>query len=452
MRCANLRQTLLTFLLAANLAAGVPLLAAGGQDIPPAEYAARRAAVLQQMPDSSVAVFRAPAIKTRSNDVEYEYRQSSNLLYLTGLNESQVALILVKYSDEANEAVLFIPKANPARGVWGDQPLSAEAVKAALDLKSVEYFDAFEDKLKDMLPGKKVLFYSFDPDFIYEPLGEHKVFISREVKKALRRKYPGLRVKSPSKMLAKLRQVKSPAELKLMQRAIDITAKAQMEAMRAARPGLFEYQIEALIEFVFKREGAEYPAFPSIIGSGPNSTVLHHWRNRRKVRDGDLIVMDVGAEYHGYSADITRTIPANGKFSEKQREIYQIVLRAQKAAIDAVAPGVPFRKIHQVARKIIEDAGYGKYFTHGTSHFLGLDTHDVGERGTLQPGMVLTVEPGIYIRAGSEVDKAYWNIGVRIEDDVLVTEDGHKVLSGRVPREIEEIEALMRQESRLSRM
>ncbi|MFQ5770634.1 MAG: M24B family metallopeptidase, partial [bacterium] len=218
------------------------------------------------------------------------------------------------------------------------------------------------------------------------------------------------------------------------------------EAMRSVKPGLYEYQLEAISEYVFKRGGSEYPAFPSIVGSGPNSIVLHYSENRRKMENGDLVVIDIGAEYHGYAADVTRTIPVNGKFTGEQKRIYEIILRAQKQAITAIKPGVPFRDIHKVAKKTIEEAGYGKYFSHGTSHYLGLDAHDVGDYGALQPGMVITVEPGIYIPEGSDLDKAYWNIGIRIEDDVLVTEDGYKILSDKAPKEIDDIEKLMKEE------
>lgn len=232
-----------------------------------------------------------------------------------------------------------------------------------------------------------------------------------------------------------------------MQRAIDITGMAQVAAMQSARPGMHEYELEATIEYMFKKHGAGYPAFPSIVGSGPNATVLHYWKNNRRMRSGELVVMDIGAEVQGYSADITRTIPVNGKFSDKQREIYRIVLEAQKAALAQVKPGATLKQVHAAAKNVIRSHGFGAFFTHGTSHYLGLDTHDVGKHGPLQPGMVITVEPGIYIPEGSDVDESYWNIGVRIEDDVLVTATGHRVLSAKVPRTIPEIEAAMKNKS-----
>lgn len=429
---------------------------AGETALPPEEFATRRAALLDKLPDKSVAIFHAAPVKTRSNDVVYEYRQDSNFLYLTGVTDPKSVLVLVKggvqLHETETEQVLFVPKRHPhAAAVVGDA-ISVEEAEHDLGFSVVKSYDKFRELIDVFLTNREFLFYSFPVEFLYEPVADQRHFLGRASEKALEKKYPDLEVKSPDNLLAELRQIKSEAELQLMQKAIDITGKAHLEVMRAARPGMYEYQLEAIIEYVFKYHGAEYPAFPSIVGSGPNATVLHHWENRRQTKDGDLVVMDIGAEYCGYSADITRTIPINGTFSSAQREIYEIVLQAQNTAIAAVKPGVTIRDIHKVAKGIIEDAGYGDYFNHSTCHFLGLDTHDVaaGYRSPLQPGMVITVEPGIYIREGAEVDEKYWNIGVRIEDDVLVTETGHRVLSQKAPRTIAEIEKLMREDPKMS--
>jgi Xaa-Pro aminopeptidase len=420
----------------------------------PQVYADRRAAVLEQMPDSSVAVFQSATTKTRSNDVNYEYRQDSNLLYLTGIADPNTVLILVKGGIEIDGAkvaeLLFVPKGNPRTAVFDKTSISVEAAQSNLGFKYVKTYDKFKNEINNILEDKKLVFLSFQTDFMYEPVSNQKYFISRNAKKALKEKFPQLKVKSPGKILTSLRQIKSPEELRLLQKAIDLTCQAQKEAMRSAKPGLYEYQLEAIIEYMFKRGGSEYPAFPAIVASGPNSVILHYSKNRRKMETGDLVVMDIGAEYHGYAADVTRTIPVSGKFTQEQKRIYEIVLRAQKQAIAAIKPGVPFRKIHKVASKIIEEAGYGQYFNHATSHYVGLDVHDVGDYGALQVGMVITVEPGIYIPEGSDLDKAYWNIGVRIEDDVLVTEDGYKILSDQAPKEIDDIERLMKEKSELA--
>ncbi|MFQ5771540.1 MAG: aminopeptidase P N-terminal domain-containing protein [bacterium] len=421
--------------------------------LPAAEFAHRRTVFLEQMPDSSIAIFQAAEVKTRSSDVTYEYHQDNNFYYLTGVTAPNTIFVLIKggLKIEGNTVteILFVPSKNPRGAMWDAAAISAEdQIMAGFQL--VKTSDTFQDVLQTLLPGEKLLFYSLSNEFLYEPVSEQRIFVGRLAKKQLREKYPNLKVKSPNKIIYRQRQIKSPQELQLMQKAIDMTCEAQIEAMRSAKPGMYEYQIEAVIEFIFKKNGAEYAAFPTIVGSGPNSTILHYWQNRRQMQKGDLVVMDIGAEYHGYSADVTRTIPISGKFTKKQRELYSIVVQAQKEVIAAVKPGVPFSALNKIAKKVMADAGYGKYFIHGVSHFLGLDTHDVGPMKTLKPGMVLTVEPGIYIRESADINKAYWNIGIRIEDDILVTENGHKVLSTKAPREIDEIEKLMQKKTKLT--
>ena len=237
-------------------------------------------------------------------------------------------------------------------------------------------------------------------------------------------------------MMAALRIRKSPTEIALIEKTVDITVAGQKAAAKAIAPGVWEYQVEAALEYEFRRSGAERPSFPSIVGSGPNSTTLHYNASTRQMKAGELVVIDIGAEYSGYAGDVTRTYPVSGKFTPRQREIYQIVLEAQRRALEKVKPGATLRQIHRAAYDYIESKGYEKEFPHGTSHHLGLYVHDVGDTSRpLEPGMVITVEPGIYI------DKE--DLGVRIEDDVVVTEKGYRMLSN-FPREIAEIEALMR--------
>jgi Xaa-Pro aminopeptidase len=255
-------------------------------------------------------------------------------------------------------------------------------------------------------------------------------------------------------ILTDLREIKTDEELRFLQEAIDITAAAHREALRSIEPGLHEYEIEAVIEYVFHRGGAEYAGFPSIVGSGENSTILHYESNRRRMEDGDLVVMDIGAEYRGYSADVTRTAPVNGRFSEPQRQIYEAVLEAQQAAIAAVQPGVGFQAVGAAASAVLAErltelglisdpSDLRRFLPHGVSHYLGLDVHDVGTYGPLRAGSVITVEPGIYIRPAADVDERWWNIGVRIEDDVLVTDGGPVVLSAGAPKTVAEIERMM---------
>jgi Xaa-Pro aminopeptidase len=255
-------------------------------------------------------------------------------------------------------------------------------------------------------------------------------------------------------MMAQLRQVKSKEEIILLRKAIDITCQAQNELMKTITSEMTEYQSEALIEYIFKREGAEYTGFPSIQGSGENGCILHYNTNRRPLKNGGLLVSDVGAEYRGYTADVTRTIPPSGKFSKEERAIYELVLAAQNAGIDSAIAGNSFWSPHQIAKKIIADGlielgiikkrkEVTKYFMHGTSHYLGLDVHDAGLYKPLEAGNAITVEPGIYIAENSECDKKWWNIGVRIEDDILILEKGNENLSAKSPRTVEAIEAMM---------
>jgi Xaa-Pro aminopeptidase len=254
-------------------------------------------------------------------------------------------------------------------------------------------------------------------------------------------------------LVNRLRMIKTDEELALLRRAIDITSMAHREAMSAMRPGMHEYEVQAVIEYVFMREGAERPGFNSIVGSGENSVILHYSTNRRQMEDGDVVVVDIGAEYRGYVADVTRTYPVNGRFSDEQRAIYELVLQAQQAGIEAAQVGAPFGAPGQAATVVIAEGlqrlglidrpeQVRRFFMHGTSHYLGLAVHDVGDFGPLQAGQAITVEPGIYIRPAEDIDPRWWNIGVRIEDDILIRPEGPELLSTS-PWSVSEIEALM---------
>ncbi|MFQ5637284.1 MAG: aminopeptidase P N-terminal domain-containing protein [bacterium] len=442
------------FSLLALLSLACPMYSQDADRLPAQEFADRRLAVLEHMPDSSVAIFRSAVEKIRSKDVTFEFRQNNNFYYLTGIPDPKCILVLMKPGVELEREfvaeIVFVPKRSLMMATWLGKSVSVNEAKNVYGFRTVLSTVTFKDTLATLLMEKKRLLYDFPTHSAWDIFSAQPAS-QQTAKQLFGEAFPDLKIESPSAILARLRQVKSPAEIRLLRKAIEITSEAHKEAMRRVRPGMYEYQIEAIIEYVFKLYGAESPAFPSIIGSGPNSTILHYWKNRRKTKDHDLVVIDIGAEYHGYSADVTRTIPMSGIFSEQQREIYEIVLRAQKEALETVKPGVTLSEIHKVAKGVISAAGYGKYFIHGTSHYLGLDTHDVGIRGSvLAPGMVLTVEPGIYIREGADIDTSYWNIGVRIEDDVLVTAEGYELLSKSSPREIEDIEALMKETRSLS--
>jgi Xaa-Pro aminopeptidase len=265
-----------------------------------------------------------------------------------------------------------------------------------------------------------------------------------------------------------MRLVKSPDELEMIREAVSITAKAQREMMRVTRPGAYEYEVEAAIEYVFKQSGSSYPGFPSIVASGPNATTLHYIESTRQMLRNELLLVDIGAEYNLYSGDLTRTVPVNGKFHRNQAALYNIVLEALTEATEAVKPGITIRELHQISAKtisegllelgilegdldaVMENRLYGKFFPHGVSHHLGLDVHDPGQyreshiHNPLQSGMVITIEPGIYIRPDENVDSRWHNIGIRIEDDILVTDTGHEILSDELPRTVREIENIMK--------
>ena len=259
-------------------------------------------------------------------------------------------------------------------------------------------------------------------------------------------------------LLDELRAIKSDEEMTVLRRAIDITAEAHREVMQQVEAGWAEYEIEALVEYTFKRSGSEQPGFNSIVGSGENSTILHYMTNRRVTEAGDVVVIDIGAEVHGYSADVTRTIPVSGTYSPEQRTIYELVYRAQEAGIQATRAGNAFFASNSEASRVLAEGlaelglissasdagGLRRFFMHGTSHYLGLDVHDVGSYGPLRAGEVVTIEPGIYIPAAEDIDPKWWNIGVRIEDDVLVTDGDPVILSAGAPRHIDDVEALMR--------
>jgi Xaa-Pro aminopeptidase len=444
---------------------GIGWTIAQNMGIAPEEYRARRARVMERMDTLSVAVFRATDPARRNGDVNFKYRQSSNFLYLTGGTEWSTTLLLVPSGiliDSATTVreVLFV---TPGGSQWTGDRMGVDGAMKELGFgapgtsSAALAHDRFADILSRAIAGKKVLYYTHTlPEALVDPVSGKRFITAREIKNELKAKYPDLEVKSLNSVLGELRSIKSPAELALLQKAIDVTAVAHVEAMKSCEPGMFEYQLQAVIEYSFARLGAEFTGFPSIVGSGANSLILHYEENRRQMENGDVVVMDLGAEYHGYSADVTRTIPVNGKFTTAQRALYEIVLAANDAAAKEMkmgAPaGAPGKKAFDVLAEglmnlgIIKDRNeVNRYCPHGVSHPIGLEVHDVGAMGaSLQAGMVLTMEPGLYVPNGSPCDKRYWNIGVRIEDDVLVTPDGPKLMSGNAPRTIKEIEAVMR--------
>jgi Xaa-Pro aminopeptidase len=419
---------------------------------------------MRRMQPRSVAIIPAARETTRSNDTNYRFRQDSDFFYLTGFEEPD-AIAVIK-PGETHEYVLFVRPRDPEREIWDGRRAGVEGAKSEFGAQEALPIDKFDEKLPEILN---------DADILYYRLGVNRDLddkIIREIARmrSLNRKpiHPPETIIDPATIVHELRVVKSPEELEIMQKAADIAAEAHCEAMKAVRAGMREYEVEALIEQIFRRHGAAAPAYTSIVGAGANATVLHYINNDGELRDGELLLVDAGAEYKGYASDITRTFPINGRYSKAQREIYDLVLKAQMSCVDMVRPGVTHEQLKQHsievltegmvelgllkgnAEQLIKDKNYEKFYMHGLGHMLGIDVHDVGryyfgkESRALEPGVVMTVEPGIYVAPDTkDVPEQYLGIGVRIEDDVLCTNNGPRVLTSKVPKQAEEIEALM---------
>lgn len=370
------------------------------------------------------------------------FQQNSNLYYLTGMNDEGIILILSKQGIDfpgKNQVVHSLLLLDPP-------PEKASEKKS--------FFKLMQDSLKfDLVCGKKELWKLlksisqidvFYTNVIKKNQKEGKTILEKKLVKFIE-KIPDVKFSSPTKLTASIRRIKTEQEIALMQKAIDITMMAHREAFKSMKPGIYEYQIEAVVEYIFKFLGSQQLAFETIIGAGPNSLELHYNKGTRLIQPDDIIVMDIGCEYAHYCADVTRTIPASGKFSPQQKEIYNIVLEANQEIIKNLRPGFTLVQMDSVQRAVIGKYGYEKYVRHGPTHYLGLDVHDVGDwKKPLHPGCVVTVEPGIYIQPNSDISKEYWNIGVRIEDDVLITKNGCRVLTDALPKTIDKIEEIMK--------
>ena len=419
---------------------------------------------MRRMAPKSVAIIPGAHDTRRSNDTHYRFRQDSDFFYLTGFEEPDSIAIIRTEADP--KYTLFVRPRDPEREIWDGRRAGVEGAKSDFGADTSFPIAEFETKLFEYLDGAEVLYYR---------LGNDRDLDDRIIKeignmRALNRKpiHPPQTIIDPATIIHELRVVKSSDELEIMQAAADIAAEAHVEAMKAVRPGMQEYQIEALIEQVFRRHGSAGPAYTSIVGGGPNATVLHYINNDGELRDGELLLLDAGAEYKGYASDITRTFPINGRYTQPQREIYDLVLKAQMSCVEMVRPGVTHDQLKQHSievltegmvelgllqgkpEELIKEKKYEKFYMHGLGHMLGIDVHDVGryyygrESRALEPGVVMTVEPGIYVAPDAkDVPEKYLGIGVRIEDDVLCTNNGPRVLTTKVPKHAEEIEELM---------
>jgi Xaa-Pro aminopeptidase len=424
----------------------------------------RRERVMAALGPQGVAVIPAAPVFLRNNDVEHEYRPDSDLYYLTGFEEPESVLVLVPGAE--HPVVLFVRKRDPEREAWDGPRTGVEGALTQFGVDAAFPIDEFAQRLPDLLVNRARLFYALGRDRSFDDKVLDAVSRTRwRVRKG--GEWP-TEIVEPGKVLHELRLMKSDAELAIMRRAAEISRDAFARAFELARPGRGEYEVEGAMREAFRARGSERPAYAPIVASGPNACVLHYATNRRRMEPGELLLIDAGAEFGGYASDVTRTFPVSGRFSPAQRAIYQLVLDAQLASIEAVKPGATLEEVHKRSveviteglvrlgilqgetAKLIEDGAYKKYFIHGTSHWLGMDVHDVGRYYVdgaprpLAPGHVLTVEPGLYFGTHDEsVPPEYRGIGVRIEDDVACTADGRAVLTHDLPKGVEELEALL---------
>jgi Xaa-Pro aminopeptidase len=466
------------------------------QDDTPKDYLtsefhkSRREALRVKMPKNTVAVFFANAVRNRANDVDYVYHQDPDFYYLTGYKEPNA--VLVVFSENQTNAngktyneMLYVQKKNELEEQWTGKRLGVEGAKNQLGFDNTFNGEEFIINGINFTKFDAVMFDEFKDDYrnstrdnadLYDLIKafknqinytETKVVTNNQMNVELNQKNNTIQEKKVTvdnktltTLMAGLREIKTADEMVLLTKAVRISAMGQREIMKAMHVGMSEAEIQGIHEYVYKKYGSEYEGYPSIVGAGNNGCVLHYIENTKMKVDNDLVLMDLGAEYHGYTADVTRTIPANGKFNTEQKLIYDLVYKAQEAGIAVSIIGNNLRTPDDAARKVVNeglialgiaknDTEASRYFPHGTSHHIGLDVHDTNLRGDFKPNMVITVEPGIYIPDGSPCDKKWWGIAVRIEDDVLITENGPIILSAEAPRTSEEIEALMKETSPL---
>jgi len=419
---------------------------------------------MRRMESNSVAIIPSAREATRSNDTHYRFRQDSDFYYVTGFEEPESIAIVRPGQDP--HYTLFVRPRDPEREIWDGRRAGIDGAKSEFGANESFPIAEFDERLQDILDGAEKLYYRLGVNRDLDETIINQIARMR----AVNRKpiHPPQTIVDPATIIHEMRVLKSADEIELMQVAADIAAEAHCEAMKASRPGMQEYEVEALIEKVFRQRGAAGPAYTSIVGAGANATVLHYINNDGQLHDGDLLLVDAGAEYKGYASDITRTFPINGRFTKPQREIYDLVLKAQMACVEMVRPGTTHDQLKQHSievltegmvelgllagkpEELIKEKKYERFYMHGLGHMLGIDVHDVGryyygkESRALEPGVVMTVEPGIYISPDTkDIPSQYLGIGVRIEDDVLCTENGPRVLTNNVPKVAEEIEGLM---------
>ena len=427
---------------------------------------AERRKRLQTTMQHGIAIIPTAQEVARNADTHYDYRHDSHFYYLSGFAEPEAVLVLV--AGDNMQSILFCREKNAEREVWDGFRYGPDAASEKFCFDAAYPIAQLDEKLGELMGNQPVLYYPIGADAGWDA---HIIKLREAVKAKAR---TGIRapneIRDVREQINEMRLIKDLREQDIMRRAAKISCDAHRRAMRFTRPGQHEYEVEAELLHEFCRHGARHPAYTSIVAGGANACTLHYVGNNAPLNDGDLLLIDAGCELEGYASDITRTFPVNGKFSAAQKDVYEIVLAAQAAAINAAKPGKLWNAPHEAALRVLaqgfidlklcqgslesvlETESYKQFYMHRTGHWLGMDVHDVGEYKIgdqwrpLQPGMTLTVEPGCYIRPGDNVPKALWNIGIRIEDDVLITAPGNEVLTQAAPKTVKEIEEVMRHE------
>jgi Xaa-Pro aminopeptidase len=428
------------------------------------EFARRRRHLMRQMGRDSIAILPAAPVRHRNNDVEYAYRQDSDFYYLTGFAEPEAVAVLIPGREQA-EYILFVRDRDPARETWDGKRAGPAGAKRDFGAGDAFPITDLDDILPGLLENRTRVYYEMG---VYAEFDQRIVgWVNGLRTQARNGRHPPQEIVALDHVLHDMRLFKSRMEIEVMREAADIAARAHIRAMRYCKPGRQEYEVMAELVHEFRLSNAD-TSYQPIVGGGPNSCILHYRENNQTLREGDLLLVDAGCEYESYASDITRTFPVGGRFTPEQRAVYEIVLEANLAAIKKVKPGNHWNDPHMAAvhvvtqglvklgllkgrvAKLERDGAYRRFFMHRTGHWLGMDVHDVGdykigdEWRVLEPGMVMTIEPGIYIPAGSRgVPKRFHNIGIRIEDDVVVTRKGVEVLTSRAPKDPDKIETLM---------
>ncbi len=402
-----------------------------------------RKRLLESVKDNSIILLFSGKAPYKSADETYPFTVNRNFHYMTGISRERFAIMLAKINGEPSET-LFIERGDPVLARWLGERMKAEEAQEISGVESVDYIDSLESVFSNLLNRNRIerIYLDLERQEWNIPGSEAHGFAL-----SVGERHPALKVKNIHNAIGDMRVTKSPEEIELLRKAIDVTDEAVKHLWRNAKPGMMEYELEAYFDFVLKSSGVKDFAFKTIMASGKNAAILHYSQNNSKTCENDLVLMDLGAQFDYYNADISRTFPISGKFTERQRKVYDVVLRAQKAVEETAKPGVPFKRLNEVAKEVLaegcrelglikEDSELSNYYFHGVSHYIGLDTHDVGNRNLdLKPWMVMSNEPGLYIPEEG--------IGVRIEDDLLITENGCEVLSKAIIKDPDEIEEFL---------